>query len=103
MVIVSDSVRSEMITRYRIKGRLDIRSQPLSNGRPDILGIAPIGRAVLMRTAKVEDLPRYSGSTFEEARSSLGRMLPVFIRHNDNHALNYDDLSIQTILRKSRD
>ena len=89
MVIVSDSIRSEMITRYRIKEDW-IFDRNRSQMVVRILGIAPLVEQ-FSGDGQSRGFTTLFWINFEEARQVLATA-PVFIRHNDNRALNYDDL-----------
>lgn len=88
-VILTDSLGTEDITRYCIKEDW-IFDRQHSRMIVRIIGIAPLRE---MRSEQVE-IRGYSPLFWihlQEARPILAQA-PVYLRHNDNHMLNYDDL-----------
>ncbi|NNC84081.1 MAG: gliding motility protein GldN [Flavobacteriales bacterium] len=89
LVIVEDSIRSEMVTRYRIKEEW-IFDRNRSQMVVRILGIAP-----LVEQFAEDGSSRGFTTLFWVDYGSCRDVLadaPVFIRHNDNRQLNYDDI-----------
>ncbi|NNK80634.1 MAG: gliding motility protein GldN, partial [Flavobacteriales bacterium] len=92
LVIVQDSITSEQIIRYEIKEDW-IFDKNRSQMTVRVIGIAPI-----MEHFTEDGISRGYTKLFwidiKDARSSLAAA-PVFIRHNDNRALNYDDIFVK--------
>lgn len=91
-VLSPDSIQSDAITRYQIKEDWVFDKQQ-SRMEVRILGIAP------MRERFAEDGSSLGYTTlfwiyFPEARPILAQE-PLFIRHNDNMDLSYDDVFIK--------
>lgn len=89
LVIVEDSISSGQITRYQIKEDW-IFDRNRSQMVVRIIGIAPV-----IESFTDDGVSRGYTNLFwislEESRAILANA-PVFIRHNDNQALNYDDI-----------
>lgn len=89
LVVIHDSIRTEEIKRYRIKEDW-IFDRNTSRMMVRIIAIAPLHEQFSEDGVSRGHSPLF-WIDYREARSSLATAT-VFLRHNDNRALNYDDI-----------